>query len=506
MKIISAFLLTIIFLFSDTYSQSLKTQRYNPFSGTVVLSVEGGTTLANTDYAGLGVDYLGRLSVEYFFPAWATSGFGLRVFANAGFLSGDDAAMDPIQFRTNISTIGGGVVFLLSIKDIAFPYFFAGFGGLTFDPKGEGGQKLPGNESGAYSTSELNYIGELGIRFPVTENFSLNLNGGVQISPNDWLDDKGIGTSNDMFFTAMAGFSYSFLTEFDTDNDGVVDSKDICPNTPAGIKVDESGCPLDSDGDGVPDYKDDCPGTPSGAPVDSKGCPLDSDGDGVPDYTDLCANTPHSISVDDYGCPYDADSDGIPDYLDKCPNTPFDVDVDRNGCPVDSDLDGVPDYLDQCPDTPAGRQVDKNGCEKNLGIKPPEIIPEVNIKKDTTSTTSNTDIKGFVLSSETSFEFNSAQLKPAAYPELDKLLIEMKKYPLSRWRIEGYTDNVGAEAGNLKISQMRAEAVLNYFVSRGIPKVRFEVVGMGSKYPVADNKTPQGRAKNRRVEITRTDK
>jgi len=59
----------------------------------------------------------------------------------------------------------------------------------------------------------------------------------------------------------------------DSDGDGVPDSRDKCPNTPAGVKVDENGCPLDSDGDGVPDYKDKCPNTPRGTPVDADGCP-----------------------------------------------------------------------------------------------------------------------------------------------------------------------------------------------------------------------------------------
>ena len=97
-------------------------------------------------------------------------------------------------------------------------------------------------------------------------------------------------------------------------------------------------------------------------------------------------------------------------------------------------------------------------------------------------------------------------MKPAAFPQLDKILEEMKKYPMSRWRIEGHTDNVGSKEGNIQMSQMRAESVLNYFVSRGIPKGRFTVVGLGSIEPIADNKTPDGRAKNRRVEIIRVDK
>ena len=492
MKFITIILLTLLFLSSFNYPQTIKTQRYNPFSGTLVLSVEGGTTLANTDYSGLGVDYLGRLSLEYFFPAWVNSGFGVRVFGNAGFLNSSDSNLDPEKVRTNISSIGTGVIFDYGINDVAFPYLFAGIASLTFNPKGEGGIKLPNNEAGNYNTTEVNYLAELGVRFPVTDNLSVGVNAGVQISPNDWLDDKALGVNNDMFYTIMGGISYSFLAEYDTDGDGVVDSKDMCPDTPAGVKVDEFGCPIDSDKDGIPDYLDECPGTPRGAPVDKVGCPLDSDGDGVPDYTDLCPNTPKGVEVDEYGCPFDLDGDGVPDYLDKCPNTPHDVEVDKNGCPLDEDLDGVPDYLDQCPGTSPGAQVDDKGCELVIAPPPPPV-PEQNPEQ-------------LVLSSETSFEFNSAKLKSTAYPELDKILVQMKKYPTSRWKIEGYTDNVGSEAGNIKMSQMRAESVLNYFVSRGIPKGRFEVVGMGSKNPVADNSTPEGRAKNRRVEINRIDK
>ena len=61
--------------------------------------------------------------------------------------------------------------------------------------------------------------------------------------------------------------------ELDSDGDGVPDSKDKCPNTPANVKVDKDGCPLDSDGDGVPDYLDKCPNTPKGFLVDGYGCP-----------------------------------------------------------------------------------------------------------------------------------------------------------------------------------------------------------------------------------------
>ena len=73
----------------------------------------------------------------------------------------------------------------------------------------------------------------------------------------------------------------------------------------------------DSDGDGITDSKDSCPETMSGVKVDPFECPEDSDKDGIPDYEDKCPNTPRNILIDNYGCPIDSDRDGIPDYLDK---------------------------------------------------------------------------------------------------------------------------------------------------------------------------------------------
>jgi OmpA-OmpF porin, OOP family len=149
----------------------------------------------------------------------------------------------------------------------------------------------------------------------------------------------------------------------DSDGDGVTDSKDKCPGTPKGARVDASGCPKDSDGDGVPDGLDKCASTPKGWKVDASGCPADADGDGVADQMDECPNTPKGQKVNDKGCPLeDADGDGVWDGDDRCPNTPKGAKVDAVGCPMDSDHDGVSDGIDQCPNTPAGVKVDDKGC------------------------------------------------------------------------------------------------------------------------------------------------
>ena len=105
----------------------------------------------------------------------------------------------------------------------------------------------------------------------------------------------------------QAGLSFVFggRHDGDKDKDGVKDSMDQCPNTPAGEKVDANGCslPKDADGDGVTDNLDRCPDTPAGTPVDATGCPKDSDGDGVTDLLDKCPNTPAGTKVDAVGCP-----------------------------------------------------------------------------------------------------------------------------------------------------------------------------------------------------------
>lgn len=474
-------LLIILCVYTIVLPQPIRGIYYHAYSNTLVLTVEGAATWEQTDYSANTFDYLGKVALEYFLPSESRTSFGLRAFGGAGFISGRDNEQTIKQFRTDIKYLGGGIVFIYSLGKRVFPYFFSGASYLWFDPRGSGQQKLPNNLAGLYKKEEINYNGEFGFRFLLADDFSFNINGAAHISPNDYLDDYATGVSTDLFFTLGAGFSYSFFSEKDEDEDGVLDSKDLCSGTPKGVKVDDYGCPVDGDRDGVPDYLDKCPDTPSRVLVDENGCPFDGDKDGVPDYLDLCANTPKDIPVDKFGCPTDSDGDGVPDFMDECPNTPKGISVDRNGCSMDSDGDGVPDSQDKCPNTPLGKKVDENGCE---------------IKEEA-------QVKEVVLSSGTTFAFGQSTLLPAAYPELDKLVKVMIENPTSRWRIEGHTDNKGPDWANKKVSQERAESVLRYFMSRGISSDRFVVVGLGKDYPIADNLTSEGMAKNRRVVIVR---
>ena len=99
------------------------------------------------------------------------------------------------------------------------------------------------------------------------------------------------------------------------------------------------------------------------------------------------------------------------------------------------------------------------------------------------------------------FDFNKSVVKAEGKAKLDDLVGKVKGINLEVIIAVGHTDSVGSDAYNQKLSVRRAEAVKAYLVSKGIEKNRVYTEGKGEKQPVADNKTSEGRAKNRRVEI-----
>ena len=99
------------------------------------------------------------------------------------------------------------------------------------------------------------------------------------------------------------------------------------------------------------------------------------------------------------------------------------------------------------------------------------------------------------------FDFDKSVIKPAGKEKLDDLIGKIKDINLEVIIAVGHTDSVGSDAYNQKLSVRRSEAVKAYLVSKGLEKNRVYTEGKGEKQPVADNKTAEGRAKNRRVEI-----
>jgi outer membrane protein OmpA-like peptidoglycan-associated protein len=100
------------------------------------------------------------------------------------------------------------------------------------------------------------------------------------------------------------------------------------------------------------------------------------------------------------------------------------------------------------------------------------------------------------------FAFDSAQLNPQFNSVLDKVAQTLVEYDQTVIQIAGHTDSTGTHAYNMKLSDQRAGSVKSYLAGRGVPAKRMQTVGAGPDYPIADNATPEGRADNRRVEIT----
>ena len=99
------------------------------------------------------------------------------------------------------------------------------------------------------------------------------------------------------------------------------------------------------------------------------------------------------------------------------------------------------------------------------------------------------------------FDFDKSNIKPQAATILDRLVAFMSENKDKRANLAGYTDNIGTEAYNQALSERRVNSVKDYVVKKGIDSSRISGQGFGESKPIADNKTAEGRAKNRRVEI-----
>jgi len=280
----------------------------------------------------------------------------------------------------------------------------------------------------------------------------------------------------------------------DLDGDGILDNVDQCPRVPEdkdGFQ-DEDGCPDDdNDGDGILDAADKCPNDPEDKDgfEDEDGCPdPDNDKDGILDAADKCPNDPEDKDgfEDDDGCPDpDNDKDGILDTADKCPNDPEDKDgfEDDDGCPdPDNDKDGILDADDKCPLEPG---VPPDGCPKKYSLV---VVTETKI-----------ELKQTVF-----FDTNKATIKSVSFALLNDVAQALTDNPKIKVEIGGHTDSQGNDSFNLKLSQKRAESVRTYLIKKGVTSDRLVPKGYGENVPIADNRTSDGRAQNRRVEFVIT--
>ncbi|MFV0481214.1 MAG: OmpA family protein [Campylobacteraceae bacterium] len=137
----------------------------------------------------------------------------------------------------------------------------------------------------------------------------------------------------------------------------------------------------------------------------------------------------------------------------------------------DSDGDGVTDDKDLCPNTPKGQKVDAVGCVKVISLK-------------------------------INFGFNKDTITPEFDEQIQTVAAILNSEKSYSVKLEGHTDSIGSDTYNLKLSERRAKAVANRLIELGVAKESIITEWYGEKRPIADNKTPEGRAENRRVDTT----
>lgn len=258
----------------------------------------------------------------------------------------------------------------------------------------------------------------------------------------------------------------------------------------------------DFDKDTIGNATDACPYAAGPVSKDPKrhGCPVvDDDDDGIPNDQDLCPNdyAKASEAAERKGCPApppppDTDGDTIPDEKDACPKEagPISQDPAKNGCAPpsnpDVDNDGVLDVEDACPGEKGVKSADAkaSGCKTLVRIKDKQIALSQSIEFRVAKT-------------------EPPPIEPASEAVLVQIQETLAEHPeLTKVEISGHTDNQGKEGFNIKVSQSRADAVKKWLVEKGVAEGRLVTVGYGPKKPIADNKTKEGRAQNKRIEIT----
>lgn len=314
---------------------------------------------------------------------------------------------------------------------------------------------------------------------------SLGINGGLEFYPHgravifgrytyglDNMDNRATADANTDYLNSnfQVGVKLRLFGKFipaDTDEDGIPDKSDNCPSE-AGFER-YAGCPIpDTDKDGINDEQDKCKDVAGLAKY--MGCPIpDTDKDGINDEQDKCPNQPGIAKFN--GCA-DTDNDGIIDDNDKCP-TVAGV-AEYMGCPIpDRDKDGVNDKDDKCPDIPG--LASEMGCPKIENAK------------------FNTQRIQFVTGSATLTSASKTMIKEGAK------LLNSDDFKALKVEVRGHTDNTGNEASNMKLSEKRAKAVADELIKNGVAADRITSKGYGQTMPIADNKTAEGRAQNRRV-------
>lgn len=409
------------------------------FNNKILLGGDLGLTFTYSDYKNPGVGLMFRGVAEYYLYEKESQKIGLRGFAGYGLSTGSDDRYDPDAFNTKIYTLALGGIYSMQLSNSVSPYLFFGVKFFRFNPKDRDGSSLPRNASNEYEQNFISLSFELGLRYRISNYFYGYGSIVPLVTANDNIDDRASGKSNDLVVSLNLGLLYAL----DLSSDEVSTKSE---KLPAGIK--ESKIEITEEPD-----------------INISESPKTED-----ESIDL-----EKITADEV----EFKEESIDSEEEKSEEDIF----------SDDQMSTTEEVLSNEMESDESVEISET-AESNLELKTAEsnIIEELSQKLEL---------------GRVNFKFGETEIGRMEYVELDRLYRIIAEDNSSRWKITGYTDNIEPVQVHQSLGIQRAYFVLRYFMEKGLDRNRFEVVVGGEERPIADNSTEDGRAKNRRVEISK---
>ncbi len=472
---------------------------HSGFGGGVSL----GGTLGNTDFTNReDVNSIGRAFLRYGF----SSHFHAELGAGVAVVNGLDyrTLIHPMEFRLLISPFA---------EENWNPYLYGGFGYMHYEM-----EDLPRNATAG--EEEKGWMGiipaGLGLQFRMNEKVAFELTAGYNLALKDNLDAVVLNDNNDGYFTFTFGLTaVGSDPNKDSDGDGLTDKQE------KELRTDPKNA--DTDGDGLSDGKEffttktdplkadtDGDGLNDGAEVNQYQTDpnkTDTDGDGLSDYDEAMTYKTNPLKAD-------TDGDGLKDNdeITKHKTNPTKADTDGDGL-----KDG--DEVNMYKTNPLAADTDGDGLsdsEEVLTYKTNPTLKDTDggtvddgteVKRGTDPLNAEDDVVKLgvpIVFDGITFATGKADITPESENTLQKALKTLKTYQDISVEISGHTDNVGNVKKNQKLSEQRANAVRDWLISNGIDANRLTAVGYGQEKPMVGNDTKENKAKNRRIEFSRT--
>jgi outer membrane protein OmpA-like peptidoglycan-associated protein len=444
-----------------------------------------GSTLGMTDLTNDEYRFLARGYFRLPFSKGLKGELGLGI----GQVGGSDytAEVLPIDFRLLLMPFN---------FESVNPYIFAGIGALGYKLR-----VLPPNANvslGAGTQWTAFAPAGAGVQFKIGEGVALELNAAYNQTFTKELNAI-TGTKNDAFLSGTVGLTFiSESPNADPDKDGLTNAEEKQLGTNKKV-ADTDGDGL-NDGDEVKKYKtnamavdSDNDGLKDGEEVNvEKTDPnkADTDADGLSDGDELMKSKTDALKAD-------TDGDGLKDgeEVTKYKTDPLKADTDGDGI---KDGEEVTKYKTDPlkADTDGGTVNDMTEITRGSNpLDPSDDVPKVAVQ---------VAVGASIVMKGVTFESGKAVLTPTSTDSLERAYLVLSENPEVTVEIQGYTDNTGRKAINMKISQARADAVRTWLINKGIAADRITAKGFGPENPIAPNTTKEGKAQNRRIEFFRT--